>query len=173
MKSAFRLLPIHPDDWSLLGVHWQSKFYVDLYLPFGLRSAPPKGPLFYFQSGRLLTRSSVICLLRDAARHAGLPYHSLKGHSFRIGAASTAAAAGLPDWLIKAMGRWSSDCYQLYIRTPQQVLLSAAPTRLRVSVAVKSAQRLLQASSLGLVCFFFMANSLVRSSFAGEIGEAL
>ena len=40
LKSAFRLIPIHPDDWNLLGVHWQSKFYVDLYLPFGLRSAP-------------------------------------------------------------------------------------------------------------------------------------
>ena len=95
--------------------------------------SPPKGPLFYFQSGRFLTRSSVVCLLRDAARHAGLPYHSLKGHSFRIGAASTAAAAGLPDWLIKAMGRWSSDRYQLYIRTPQQVLLSAAPRMASVS----------------------------------------
>ena len=89
--------------------------------------SPPPGPLFIFRSGRLLTRSAVTSLLRDAARHAGLPFHSLKGHSFRIGAASSAAAAGLPDWLIKVMGRWSSDCYQLYIRTPKQVLLSAAP----------------------------------------------
>ena len=40
LKSAFRLIPIHPDDWNLLGIYWQSKFYVDLYLPFGLRSAP-------------------------------------------------------------------------------------------------------------------------------------
>ena len=89
--------------------------------------ARPKGPLFSFHSGRLLTRSAVVHLLRDTARHVGLPFESLKGHSFRIGAASTAAAAGLPDWLIKVLGRWSSDCYQLYIRTPQQVLLSAAP----------------------------------------------
>ena len=91
-------------------------------------TSPCPGPLFSFQSGRLLARSAVICLLRDAARHARLSYHSLKGHSFRIGAASTAAAAGLPDWLIKVLGRWSSDCYQLYIRTPQQVLPSAAPS---------------------------------------------
>ena len=40
LKSAFRLIPIHPDDWHLLGIYWQSQFYVDLYLPFGLRSAP-------------------------------------------------------------------------------------------------------------------------------------
>ena len=70
---------------------------------------PQPGLLFYFQSGRLLTQSSVTHLLKDSARCAGLPYDSLKGHSFRIGAAS---AAGLPDWLIKVLGCWSSDCYQ-------------------------------------------------------------
>ena len=100
---------------------------------FFLTTRPSRGPLFSFRSGRLLTRSAVICLLRDAARCAGLPYHSLKGHSFRIEAASTAAAAGLPDWLIKVLGRWSSDCYQLYIRTPQQVLLSAVPRMAGIS----------------------------------------
>lgn len=40
LKSAFRLIPIHPDDWNLLGIYWQSQFYVDMYLPFGLRSSP-------------------------------------------------------------------------------------------------------------------------------------
>ena len=40
LKSAFRLIPIHPDDWNLLGIYWQAMFYVDMYLPFGLRSAP-------------------------------------------------------------------------------------------------------------------------------------
>ena len=81
------------------------------------RAASPSRPLFSFQFGRLLTRSAVISLLRDIVRLVGLPFHSLKGHTFRIGAASTAAAVGLPDWLIKIMGRWSSDCYQLYIGT--------------------------------------------------------
>ena len=40
LKSAFRLIPIHPSDWNLMGIYWQSQYYVDLYLPFGLRSAP-------------------------------------------------------------------------------------------------------------------------------------
>jgi len=40
LKSAFRLIPIHPDDWHLLGIYWNNQYYVDLYLPFGLRSAP-------------------------------------------------------------------------------------------------------------------------------------
>ncbi|KAK3707894.1 hypothetical protein QZH41_017284 [Actinostola sp. cb2023] len=40
LKSAFRIIPIHPNDWNLLGVYWNSRYYVDMYLPFGLRSAP-------------------------------------------------------------------------------------------------------------------------------------
>jgi len=74
-----------------------------------------------------LTRMAVVHLLRDTACYIGLPYKSLKGHSFHIIAASIAAAAGFPDWLIKVLGRWSSDCYQLYIHTPQNVVMSAAP----------------------------------------------
>ena len=93
----------------------------------------PQGPLFSFQSGRYLTRSAVVHLLRDAAQFAGLPYQSLKGHSFRIGATSTAAAACLPDWLINVLGRWFPDCYQLGIITPHNVLLSAAPRMASVS----------------------------------------
>ena len=40
LKSAFRLIPIHPDDWHLLWIHWNNQYYVDLYLPFWLRMAP-------------------------------------------------------------------------------------------------------------------------------------
>lgn len=40
LKAAFRMVPIHPDDWDLLGMQWQGSFYLDTCLPFGLRSAP-------------------------------------------------------------------------------------------------------------------------------------
>jgi hypothetical protein len=40
IKSAYRIIPVHPSDSHLLGMFWQSGFYVDLALPFGLRSAP-------------------------------------------------------------------------------------------------------------------------------------
>ena len=40
LKSAFRLIPIHPDDWHLLGIYWKAQYFVDMYLPFGLRSTP-------------------------------------------------------------------------------------------------------------------------------------
>ena len=40
LKNAFRLIPVHPNDWNLLGICWRNKFYIDTCLPFGLRSAP-------------------------------------------------------------------------------------------------------------------------------------
>jgi len=40
IKSAFRVIPIHPDDHELLGVYWDKKYYYDTCLCFGLRSAP-------------------------------------------------------------------------------------------------------------------------------------
>ena len=35
---------------------------------------------------------------------------------------SQIASKGLPHWLIQTLGRWSSDCYLRYIRTPAYVL---------------------------------------------------
>ena len=40
MKHAFRLCPVSPIDWPLLGIFWNGCFYVDKVLPFGLRSSP-------------------------------------------------------------------------------------------------------------------------------------
>ena len=40
IESAYRLVPIHPDDRPLLAIQWKEGVYVDAMLPFGLRSAP-------------------------------------------------------------------------------------------------------------------------------------
>ena len=40
IKSAFRLLPVHPADRHMLGMQWKDGAYIDTCLPFGLRSAP-------------------------------------------------------------------------------------------------------------------------------------
>lgn len=40
LESAYRIIPVHPSDRHLIGMEWKGKVYVDLALPFGLRSAP-------------------------------------------------------------------------------------------------------------------------------------
>lgn len=40
IKSAYRLVPVHPDARPLLGVMWKGVYYIDAMLSFGLRSAP-------------------------------------------------------------------------------------------------------------------------------------
>ena len=39
LKSTYRIVPIHPQDRFLLGVHWEGEAYIDQALPFGLCSA--------------------------------------------------------------------------------------------------------------------------------------
>ena len=39
IKSAFRNIPIHPDDFCLFGVQFEGEFYVDRNLCFGLRTS--------------------------------------------------------------------------------------------------------------------------------------
>ena len=40
IESAYRIVPVHPDDRQLLGMEWRGRLFVDAALPFGLRSAP-------------------------------------------------------------------------------------------------------------------------------------
>ena len=80
------------------------------------------GPLFTYVSGGFLTREKLTRETRLLISKGGLDSREFAGHSFRIGAATTAASANLPPWLIKVLGRWSSDCFESYIKTPPSVL---------------------------------------------------
>jgi type III secretion system FlhB-like substrate exporter len=40
IKSAYRNIPVHPDDRWLMGMLWEGALFIDTALPFGLRSAP-------------------------------------------------------------------------------------------------------------------------------------
>ena len=40
IRSAYRLIPVNPQDRHLLGIEWRGARYADGSLPFGLRSAP-------------------------------------------------------------------------------------------------------------------------------------
>ena len=39
IKHAYRLLPVKPEQWHHLCYYWEGNYYVDLVLPFGLRSS--------------------------------------------------------------------------------------------------------------------------------------
>ena len=40
LQKAYHIVPVHPDDYHLLGIYWGQEMYVDTALPFSLRSAP-------------------------------------------------------------------------------------------------------------------------------------
>ena len=76
-----------------------------------------EGPLFTVSDGRPLTRQQLSSTVQSILHSAGY-IGSYSGHIFCIGAATTATALGVPDHLNKTLGRWSSDAYHIYIRTP-------------------------------------------------------
>ena len=39
IESAYRLIPVHPQDRPLLAMEWKGKVFIDPMLPFGLHSA--------------------------------------------------------------------------------------------------------------------------------------
>ncbi|XP_070550754.1 uncharacterized protein [Ptychodera flava] len=86
----------------------------------------PQEPLFILPERVPLNRETFTALLRSLLSRLGFQPHLYAGHSFRIGAATTAAHAHLPDHLIQTLGRWSSDCYRTYIRTPESLLRHAS-----------------------------------------------
>jgi len=69
------------------------------------RESRHQNPLFYFQSGAPLTRSTFVTRFKEALTAAGIDPSRFTGHSFRIGAATTAAKKGLSDSAIKQLGR--------------------------------------------------------------------
>ncbi|XP_046556919.1 LOW QUALITY PROTEIN: uncharacterized protein LOC124266160 [Haliotis rubra] len=79
-------------------------------------------PLFVMSDGTAFTRTVFVSSLKSVLTAAGWNDRQFNGHSFRIGAATSAAAANVPDHLIKTLGRWSSDSYLRYIRTSDSAI---------------------------------------------------
>ena len=92
--------------------------------------SPNPGPLFVTQEGSPLTRAMLVTRLHTALQQAGIPSGQYSGHSFRIGAAITAAKNGMEDSLIQTLGRWKSEAYKIYILIPRQELAAASASLL-------------------------------------------
>ena len=80
------------------------------------------GSVYYGGCFIPLSRVHPTDVLRRLLQQAGYQQCLYSSHSFRIGTATTAAAVGLLAWLIKSLGRWSSDAYQTYIQCPPETL---------------------------------------------------
>ena len=78
-------------------------------------------PLFQHGDGTPVTYEQLQPVIDACCRASGMNAESFKPHSFRIGAATTAALLGIPAHAIKVLGRWRSVAYQIYTKvTPER-----------------------------------------------------
>ena len=92
-----------------------------------LRGDQP-GPFFLTSAKAPLTKSVFVREVRSTLRAIGLPDDTYAGHSFRIGAATSASLAGMEDSTIQLLGRWQSAAFRGYIRTLQDRLAAISTT---------------------------------------------
>ena len=81
------------------------------------RGAEP-GPLFCYPGALPMSAGRFRTLLGLALLCCGKKDLKITPHSFRIGAATYAAAKGYSDVVIQSMGRWKSAAYRRYVRLP-------------------------------------------------------
>ena len=93
------------------------------------------GPFFQDPEGTIATKPWFINELRGLLTQAGLPQSDFAGHSFRIGAATTAALAGIEDSAIQVLGRWRSSAFLGYVRTPKERLATLSASLSKPSQA--------------------------------------
>ena len=134
VESAYRNIPVHPDDRFLLGMRWCGQLYIDLSLPFGLRSAP-----FIFNSVAdvvewiLLRKHHLSDLLHflDDLITAGPPQSSQCAYNLNM-AISVCHRLGLPLHADKCVGPATSmtvlgielDSVNQVARLPEDKLLA-------------------------------------------------
>ena len=75
-----------------------------------------QGTLFVNENGSPMKKGQFVLKVQQALQQMGVIGHHFNGHSFRIGAATSASQAWVPETTIKILGRWSSMAYQQYIR---------------------------------------------------------
>eukprot|EP00732_Lithocolla_globosa_P001097 Lithocolla_globosa_v1_NODE_493_length_3897_cov_316.316502.p3 type:complete len:294 gc:universal NODE_493_length_3897_cov_316.316502:2895-3776(+) len=87
-----------------------------------------RSPLFLLSSSMPMNRSWFIGRLKSSLAAIGCDPTVYSGHSFRIGGATWAQIRGVNPEQIKMLGRWASDCYESYLRTPVDLVLSTLST---------------------------------------------
>jgi integrase len=103
-----------------------------LYLKHSAYPITMNDSLFINHLGVVPTRKWVIASLKIAIAKLGFNEAQFSGHSFRRGGTTSLAAAGVPDHLIKHMGRWRSATYQVYV-DPGRAAFALASQRMSKS----------------------------------------
>ena len=75
-----------------------------------------------YLAGRPWTKQQFIVEIQKVMVTLGLPDHEYAGHSFQIGAATSAALAGVEGSTIQLLSHWQSASFLCNIRTPQETL---------------------------------------------------
>jgi hypothetical protein len=81
-------------------------------------------PMFRRADGSAYTTDYIRDIVRMLMSAVGENCLEFGAHSLRIGGATALFAAGADPVHIKTMGRWSSDCWRLYVRACFQQTLS-------------------------------------------------
>lgn len=118
-------------------------------------------PLFQLEDGSALTYRALNTAIKHLAECVGLRARDFSGHSLRIGGATSLAIMGVPDYVIKSLGRWKSAAYQTYPRVDEHV-------RKRWATSIAA-----QASARERNYFGGLPTSMVTSASFDEISDAL
>ena len=81
-------------------------------------------PMFRKANGSAFVTDDIRDIVRQICIAIGLDPMLFGAHSLRIGGATALFAAGADPIHIRTMGRWSSDCYRLYVRACFQQTLA-------------------------------------------------
>ena len=120
---------IYPNASRLCPVAAMDKY---LTLTAHFARCKPTAPLFWLSNEQMST-TVFNSLLKDAIAHTSLDPKFYTAHCLRSGAATSAYNSGVSPDLIMRLGRWSSDCYKVYIK--------------KSSMAIREAHRKIKTSS--------------------------
>ena len=103
---------------SLLAKDVSSPFcpVTTLYQYCNIRENRP-GPLSCHADQTPISVHQFNVALQQCLSYCGLDSSRYKTHSFRIGGACHAAEKGYSDAQIRALGRWKSDAFKVYLRS--------------------------------------------------------
>ena len=110
------------------------------YLKNSVVELEAEGALFRWKNGKVVRAREFNSRMKSILEKGGINMNEFAGYSLRRGRALSMALAGVPDRVIRAVGRWKSYAYRIYIDLTDQEKLDAQvrTARLRSSSSWRS-----------------------------------